>query len=345
MNGRPSIEPTGMTAALAFIFLTAAAPAARAASQPDAWITTKAKLALITASHVGDNSVHVDTNEGRVTLYGKATTQVEKDHAGEIARGIIGVKHVRNLLQVVPAAAQKGVNESDDHIKTEVQQAIKDDGLEGNEISVKSVDKGMVLLMGKAPNLSGLLYAVEAASMVPGVRRVASEVKAPNEIASLDTGSIPAEAKRRARDAWITTATKMRLMADLNVPALDISVDTYNGVVTLFGSVPSKDARVAAVADAQKVDATVKVHDELQIIARADKAGATADDGAVKKQVTKGFTTNPAFRHVDVAVHNGVVHLTGSVPSGWMRLRAAIIARAATGARAVEDDLRVEAQG
>ena len=41
---------------------------------------------------------------------------------------------------------------------------------------------------------------------------------------------------------WITSDTKMRLLADGRTPALDINVDTWNGVVTLFGSVPSRDS-------------------------------------------------------------------------------------------------------
>jgi osmotically-inducible protein OsmY len=36
---------------------------------------------------------------------------------------------------------------------------------------------------------------------------------------------------------WITSATKMRLLADSQPPALDINVDTREGIVTLFGIV------------------------------------------------------------------------------------------------------------
>jgi osmotically-inducible protein OsmY len=46
-----------------------------------------------------------------------------------------------------------------------------------------------------------------------------------------------------------------------------------------------------------------------------------------------------------VEVKNGVVRLTGTVPSGARRLEAAVAARAVPGVRAVEDDLRLEAAG
>jgi osmotically-inducible protein OsmY len=43
---------------------------------------------------------------------------------------------------------------------------------------------------------------------------------------------------------WITSATKMRLLADPRTPALDINVDTRAGIVTLFGIVPTQLAQV-----------------------------------------------------------------------------------------------------
>jgi osmotically-inducible protein OsmY len=42
-----------------------------------------------------------------------------------------------------------------------------------------------------------------------------------------------------------------------------------------------------------------------------------------------------------VMVQNGVVRLTGTVPTGAQRLEAAVVARAIPGVRAVQDDLRL----
>jgi hypothetical protein len=49
------------------------------------------------------------------------------------------------------------------------------------------------------------------------------------------------------------------------------------------------------------------------------------------------------FKDVTVTVKNGVVRLTGTVPTGTRRLEAAVLARSVQGVRAVEDDLRVVA--
>jgi osmotically-inducible protein OsmY len=45
-----------------------------------------------------------------------------------------------------------------------------------SSISVESVNKGVVLLAGKAKSLDAHLRAVEIARKVPGVHRVSSEV-------------------------------------------------------------------------------------------------------------------------------------------------------------------------
>ena len=54
-------------------------------------------------------------------------------------------------------------------------------------------------------------------------------------------------------------------------------------------------------------------------------------------EVKKALDT-PAFKDITVDVKNGVVRLTGAIPTGERRLEAA---RAIPGVRAVEDDLRL----
>ena len=70
-------------------------------------------------------------------------------------------------------------------------------------------------------------------------------------------------------------------------PALDINVDTRAGVVTLFGIVPTQDAKAAAADDARKVSGVTRVENELQVVASAKQAAVKVRDeeleGAVKK--------------------------------------------------------------
>ena len=153
----------------------AVAGLALAADTSDTWITTKAKVKLLTSARVGNASV--DTENGIVTLHGKVESQAAKERAGAEVEKLDGVKKVRNLLQIVPESAEKRVEEADDAIEDKVQAALKSDpALEG--IKVASVNKGVVLLSGKTDNMNSELRAIERALDVKGVHQVHSEIQA-----------------------------------------------------------------------------------------------------------------------------------------------------------------------
>jgi osmotically-inducible protein OsmY len=315
---------------------------------PDAWITTKTKLALLTTEGVSGTAVHVDTVRGRVTLYGKVGSAAEKAKAETVAQQIDGVKGVRNLLQVVAPPRAQAVQVSDDALKSRVEQALRADlALRDSQIAVPSVHQGVVRLAGTAKTLSAHRRAVEVVAHVPGVRRVASEVHSHDTLADAEiwrepTPHPPGEAYgvwEAASDMWITSETKMRLLADSHTPALDINVDTREGIVTLFGIVPSQKAKAAA-ADARQVSGVTRVVNDLQVVASAKQAAVKARDEELAHAVQQAFEP-AAFKDITVEVKNGVVRLTGTVVSGARRLEAAMAARAIPGVRAVKNELRL----
>ncbi|TMB54884.1 MAG: BON domain-containing protein [Chloroflexi bacterium] len=155
-----------LTAALLAV-LTASGASADA---KDSWITTKAKIALLTSDGFSVNGANVET------IHGKVATGADKTRAEETVRQVGGVKSVKNLLQVVPEAEKKAVAASDSEIKDRVRASLKNDKrLEG--VKVASVNNGLVLLAGKTRSLDEKLVAIESAYSVPGVRRVASEIE------------------------------------------------------------------------------------------------------------------------------------------------------------------------
>jgi osmotically-inducible protein OsmY len=162
-----------LSAALVFSGVSAAAAASN-----DTWITTKAKISLLTADGVSGTKIDVDTVDGKVTLHGKVETAAEKAKAESTVKAIEGVKEVKNLLQVVPEARKDVVDATDESIEDAVERALEGDkALES--VKVASVNKGVVLLKGKAETLDAELAAIERAAGVPGVRRVSSEIEAP----------------------------------------------------------------------------------------------------------------------------------------------------------------------
>lgn len=145
----------------------------------DVWLTTKAKISLLTTDGVSVSGVNVDTVDGAVTLHGKVKTEAEKEKAAVAVKSVDGVKSVRNLLQVVPDAFKGSVKASDESIKSNVETAFKaDKSVDG--IKVASVNNGVVLLSGKANGLTEKLRAIELAWNVGGVSRVASEIETAN---------------------------------------------------------------------------------------------------------------------------------------------------------------------
>lgn len=150
---------------------------AAAADTPDAWLTAKAKVALMTTEGIRTSHLNVDTVKGVVTLHGQVPAADQKTKAAEVVRKLDGVKEVKNLLQVVPSAERKAVKRSDDEIKKDLDAAWKRHKLINDSgIKVQSVNDGVVLLAGNTKSHSAYVQSVEVADAVRGVKRVSSEV-------------------------------------------------------------------------------------------------------------------------------------------------------------------------
>ena len=146
------------TVALVGTLVVAGAVAGRA-DVKDSWITTKAKIALLTTDGFSVNGANVDTIDGNVTIHGKVGTAADRTKAEQTVRKVSGVKTVKNLLQVVPSNVKEAVAANDSDVK------------------VASVNNGVVLLSGKTDSLTEDLRAIENAYSVTGVHRVASEMQ------------------------------------------------------------------------------------------------------------------------------------------------------------------------
>ncbi len=162
--------------ALGVLLVSSLAARTTYAATSDTWITTKARISLLTTDGAGRTAVKVETQKGKITLHGKVETQAVKDKAAETVRTIDGVTGVRNLVQVVPASKEKAVKALDKDVRQGVETALKaNKSLDG--IHVDSVDNGLVLLSGKTTSLELKLLAIETAYEVAGARHVASTIE------------------------------------------------------------------------------------------------------------------------------------------------------------------------
>jgi osmotically-inducible protein OsmY len=319
------------------------------AAMPDAWVTTKVKMFLLTTDNVPALDVHVDTIDGKVTLHGNVESDAEKSSAEAAARKVDGVTEVRNLLAVVPAGHATAVDVSDDAIKRRVETVLdRDQALGDSDVEVKSVNDGVVLLSGETKTLTEHRRALEDARSVEGVRNVASEIQSPDKLGDAELwregeGDKNTDTRFSASDMWITTASKVRLMASSTTPALDINVDTRDGIVTLFGIVPSEEVKQAAKVEVLKTDGVRRVRNELQVVPEQHRKTVEVKDADIKKSIEKQLAEETRLEDADIGmdVKNGVVHLTGEVKSNAERFTALQTARMAPGVRAVVDDMTV----
>lgn len=164
-----------LTVALAGTIVVAGAVAA-SADVNDSWITTKAKIALLTTDGFSVNGVNVDTIHGNVTIHGKVASTEDRTRAEQTVRKVNGVKTVKNLLQVVPSNVKELVAANDSDVKERVEASLKADS-KMEDVNVASVNNGVVLLSGKTDSLTEKLRAIENAYSVNGVHRVASEIQ------------------------------------------------------------------------------------------------------------------------------------------------------------------------
>jgi hyperosmotically inducible protein len=141
----------------------------------DSWLTSKTKIALFADDRVKGRDVRVETQNGEVFLRGKVDSQEAKTAAAETAKGVEGVKTVKNDLQVVAPSARKAVQADDKQITKSIETRFgKDSQLK--KIDVRT-DAGVVVLSGEVPNISVSAKASEMAHRVEGVKAVKNELR------------------------------------------------------------------------------------------------------------------------------------------------------------------------
>ncbi len=140
----------------------------------DSWLTSKTKIALFADDRVKGSQINVETQNGVVHLRGKVDSAEAKAAAEDVAKGIDGVKSVKNDLQVVSPSARKAVDAKDSDIAKTVESRL------GREADLKKVDvradAGVVTLTGEVPTINASAKASEMARNVDGVRSVKNQL-------------------------------------------------------------------------------------------------------------------------------------------------------------------------
>ena len=151
-------------------------------------------------------------------------------------------------------------------------------------------------------------------------------------------------------DSGITTKVKSKLIADDDVKAYQIDVDTKDKIVTLKGQVDTEAAQARAVEIARTTDGVRNVVNNITLRSEVaglpeppDAARATFSDAQLTAAVKAKLAAEPdvSALRIDVDTLNGVVTLKGRVKSAAEKEQALRVARDTNGVKNVEDMLTV----
>jgi hyperosmotically inducible periplasmic protein len=142
----------------------------------DTWLTAKTKIALFADARVKGSEINVETTQGLVMIRGKVDTGAAKQAAEGIARGIDGVKSVKNELQVVAPSKREAIDDKDAAITRRVKEQIaKDANLMKAGIHTQT-NAGVVSLSGEVQDLVTSANASWIAWQLPGVKSVKNDL-------------------------------------------------------------------------------------------------------------------------------------------------------------------------
>jgi hyperosmotically inducible protein len=138
----------------------------------DSWLTSKTKIALFADARVKGSEINVETVQGTVMIRGTVDTAAAKQAAEEIAKGIYGVKSVKNELQTVAPSKREATDDKDEAITTRVKaQFAKDSTLMKVNMYIQTY-AGVVSLNGEVQDFLISAQASWTAWQVHGVKSV-----------------------------------------------------------------------------------------------------------------------------------------------------------------------------
>ncbi|MFO1454745.1 MAG: BON domain-containing protein [Steroidobacteraceae bacterium] len=142
----------------------------------DAVVTTRVKAALIGDKTTKARKIDVETEQGIVQLNGFVDTAAEKTQAAKLARGVDGVKEVRNNLDVRPGNGSAGRAVDDSTLTAKVKTALADSpNAKARQVNVETKG-GVVQLSGFVDSAEAKAEAARVAGNVQGVQTVENRI-------------------------------------------------------------------------------------------------------------------------------------------------------------------------
>jgi len=240
-----------MVAAVAMLMFSATVYA----SKMDNSIESSAKNSYVFKTYLKGDDIKVQSKDGAVTLTGTVADSHHKSLAQETVASLPGVKNVDNKLAVKDTAPAEN---SDAWLTAKVKTML----LFHRNVSVMTdVDttNGIVTLKGKATSSAQLDLTTELVKDVDGVKGVKNE---------MTIGKIAQKKQTvggKIDDASITAQVKMTLLYHRSTSAINTSVTTKRGVVTLTGKAKNAAEKDLAAKYVNDVNGVKGVNNQMTI--------------------------------------------------------------------------------
>jgi osmotically-inducible protein OsmY len=226
-----------------------------------------------TNPHLHAFDLKVEVKGNNATLNGKVQSGAAKDLAEQIALGVEGIKHVDNRLLVDAsyeppkrAGSERSFGEivEDATITASIKSKLLwNSHTDGLDIHVDTNNCQVTLTGNVASSMEKDLAGRIAKNThdVVGVNNQLALSGKPGTTAKTkdEIKATANDTKEAMSDGWITTKVKSSLILTRDVPGMEISVSTNNGIVKLSGNVDSKSQMQRTIEVAQNVRGVKKV--------------------------------------------------------------------------------------
>jgi len=226
------------------------------ASKMDDQIVSSAKKSYAFKNYLKGDDIKIQSKDGAVTLTGTVSQESHKTLAQETVAGLRGVKTVDNRLEV---KGESPTPNSDAWLMTKVKTTLlfhRSVSAGATEVDVKG---GIVTLRGKAESQAQKDLTTEYAKDIDGVKDVKNEMVVSKPSKKTQTTG------EKIDDASITGMAKMTLLYHRSTSALNTSVKTNNGVVTLTGKAKSAAEKDLATKYVNDVNGVKSVKNRMTI--------------------------------------------------------------------------------
>lgn len=211
--------------------------------------------------------------------------------------------------------------------KQVIEQLTWDDSVNANDVHVDITD-GTAILQGTVPNYTAKLAAERDAYYIEGITQVDNQliIKFPPTLA------IPS-------DKEIEGSIKNSLLWDSNLLASEIEVRVSKGVVTLTGTAYSYWEKHHAADIANKTRGVLEVNNKLHV-----KVANEYIDHEIEEDIRSALKRNVLIDEskIDISVHQGVAHLSGTAPNRIISQEARNVALYTQGVLDVINSIRIE---